>query len=206
MSKHKMKIAAVVFILLAFWIPPAASAQSLDTDSLLPRFQPTSKSIVPDSLFLKAQRYIASRRAKFIGKPAPIVVTTTIAGDPWRLTDQKGKIVVVDFWATWCIGCRPTTEAIEQLREKYKDYKDVLFVGVALDEKAEPVINFCRTNNMAWIQLFEPGKMTRNGFAKAFDVWTIPEVCIIDKNGIVASVFGMSKEEIDRTIIELLGR
>ncbi len=128
-------------------------------------------------------------KQKYIGKPAPAVATMTTHNEDWSLADQKGKIVIFDFWATWCKGCVQSMPELERLHEKYKQNKEVLFVGVALDKDRRDVVEYCKKNNIKWLQLFEPGKGFENSCAKAFNVRGIPQVCIVDQHGMVAGVF-----------------
>lgn len=146
---------------------------------------------------------IENRRQKYIGKPAPAVTTMTIEGKVWRLEDQRGKIVVLDFWATWCKGCVQAMPELERLYQAYEHNKEVLFVGVALDTSKTNVMEYCERNRIQWVQLFEPGKGFKNGCAMAFGLFGIPEICIVDKHGIVAGVF-IQSFQVDDFIKKLL--
>src|SRR5690348_11728300 len=61
--------------------------------------------------------------------PAPDFTLTTFDGKPFKLSDQVGKVVVINFWASWCGPCRDEAPALESLWEQYKG-KDVVFLGV----------------------------------------------------------------------------
>lgn len=199
-----MRMIAMMLPFVICLIPAKTCGQTAYQDSLREIFQLNPRSVNQDSIRALAKRYIAARKKEFLGRPAPPLVTTTISGELWRLEDQRGRIVVLEFWASWCIACRPTTKAIGELHEKNKNNEEVLFVGVALDESLEKTVSFCSENNMDWLQLFEPAKGMGNSCAKAFDVWTIPEVCVIDKQGIVVSIFLKSRGSIETTIEALL--
>lgn len=150
------------------------------------------------------RQLIENRKQKYIGKPAQAVGTMTIDGKVWRLEDQKGKIVVLDFWATWCKGCVQAMPELERVYKKYEDNEEVLLVGVALDTSKSNVMEYCERNKIQWVQLFEPGKGFKNSCAMAFGVMGIPEICIVDKRGIVAGVY-VHPLQVDDIIRKLLG-
>lgn len=155
-----------------------------------PRAAVRSEEVAQDTISMsRIMEMIKARKDKFIGKPAPSVVSTTLLGKPWRLEDQKGKVVILDFWATWCKGCVQSMPQLKGIQEKYKRRKDVVILGVALDKDVDKVRKFCRANRIRWDQLCEPEKGFQSNCAVAFDVHGIPEVCVVDRNGVVAGVF-----------------
>lgn len=200
-----LMIAAALF-LVPHSVANDAHAQTTGFDSLVSALQGSEESLNQDSFRVIVQRYMAARKQGLLGRPAPALETTSISGVPWRLVDQRGKIVVLEFWASWCVACKPTTKAVAELREKYEKARDVVFVGVALDDSLQKAVEFCRENRIDWLQLFEPSKGMRNSCAKALGVWTIPEVCVIDERGTVVSIFLRSKNSIEKAIESLRER
>jgi cytochrome c biogenesis protein CcmG, thiol:disulfide interchange protein DsbE len=113
--------------------------------------------------------------------PAPDFILTTMDGQQVHLTDLKGQVVVVNFWASWCGPCREEAPALQKVWEQYKD-KGVLVVGIAYTDTER--------NARAFIQ--EYGQNYPNGLdigTKISDLYNIegvPETFIINSRGEVA--------------------
>jgi thiol-disulfide isomerase/thioredoxin len=125
-----------------------------------------------------------NHKAKFLNKPAPAFETTTVDGLPWRLGDAAGKVVLIDFWATWCPDCVVTIPAMKKIHEQYGGRDDFLMVGVSLDGDADPLRKMTGKKGMTWLQLFEEGKKWENSVADRYEIHWIPSVWVIDKDGI----------------------
>jgi peroxiredoxin len=103
-----------------------------------------------------------------------------ISGKEHSLSDYQGKVVLVDFWATWC---RPCVMEIPHLIKLYEDYSSQGFVilGVGLDKKAK-LAEFARENGMSYVVLVDERGVT----GKLYSVKGIPRTLIIDKKGRIA--------------------
>lgn len=150
----------------------------------------------------KWQRAGQAKIEKFMGKKAPAAVTRTLDGTEWRLEDQRGKVVVMDFWAMWCGPCVATMPEMKKIYEKYKSREDFVIVGVSLDTEKEKLVKFCEEREIPWPQLFEVEKSWQNSAARAFEIRGIPSVWVIDKEGNVVGMdlHGSRIEEIERTV------
>ena len=117
-----------------------------------------------------------------IGSPAPDFAVKDIHGHTFKL---KGKVVLLDFWATWCAPCRPM---VPKLKEIYKEFKgrDFLLVGISLDQDLEKLEEFIKSNEMIWTQYCD-GKRWDNSVAKLYRIigTGIPYFYLIDKKGII---------------------
>ena len=145
-----------------------------------------------------------ARYEKFLNQPAPQVVTTTLDGREWTLQNQRGKVVLIDFWATWCGPCVASVPKMKKIFEKYGTNPDFVMVGVSLDSNAGAVKDFVADRKIGWLQLFEAQNGRNNRFAGAFRINAIPSVWLIDKEGRVAAVDLDSEKQITEKIDTLL--
>ncbi len=123
----------------------------------------------------------ALRRLKAVGQPLNLS-GTTIDGQKISLQQFKGKPVLVHYWATWCEPCKVDIARIRELQEKYQ--RDIVVVGIALDENKAALQQFLAKKPLNWPQLFEPGGLDGR-LAEDLGVLTLPTMLLIDKEGIV---------------------
>lgn len=104
-----------------------------------------------------------------------------LKGDKLKLASLKGKTVVFDFWATWCGPCRAQHPLYEEVKRKFADKPDVVFVSVDTDEDHDLVAPFLREQKWNNDVYFE------DGLARALQITSIPTTVIVDRTGEVAS-------------------
>lgn len=105
----------------------------------------------------------------------------------------KGKVVVIDFWATWCGPCLAEMPNMKKLYAEYKD-KGVEFVGVSLDQGVDPLKSYVAENKIEWPQYFD-GKVSSRDFATEWGIAFIPTLFIVDAEGKLHSVEARGKLE-----------
>ncbi len=152
------------------------------------------------------------QKKQMLNQPAPQFTLTDLEGKNVSLADLKGKVVVVDFWATWCGPCKASFPAMQKAVNKYKDNKDVVFLFVntwqtELDKKKNAE-DFIKETKYTFHVLLD----TENKVVADFKVSGIPTKFVIDKNGnIKFNVVGFSGsddiavEELS-SMIELAGK
>ncbi len=134
----------------------------------------------------------------WIGRPAPKFTATDVNGTLISLSAYRGKVVLLDFWATWCIGCRMEMPDVKQLYDKYKYDKDFVIIGIDLDTDQEQMETYIRKQNIAWPQI--PDVIRGEGqVAQLYRVDLLPATFVIDKNGIIRYT-DLSGPELERAV------
>jgi len=131
-----------------------------------------------------------------VGKKAYNFSLKSTSGDTIRLSDLKGNIVLLDFWATWCPPCRYSLPRLVELHKKYKN-KRVKIIGINLDVKEKNkkyLTAFLKKFKITYPVLFDDGTTS-----SIYGVRSIPQMYFIDENGVVIKKFlgfypGLEKE------------
>jgi thiol-disulfide isomerase/thioredoxin len=131
------------------------------------------------------------------GKDAPNIVAKTVDGKDFDLSKLKGKLVLVDFWATWCPPCREQIPFVVEANKKFKD-KGLVVVSIAIDETEGTVKEFAKEHKMDWIHLVDETANKGFKFAGIYDVMTIPTMFLIDHEGKV--VLRSSEDFLDKDL------
>lgn len=117
-----------------------------------------------------------------LDKPAPDFSLRTIEGDRTiRLSDLRGQVVVLNFWATWCSACRLEHFNFVRAWERYRD-KGVVFVGVLFQDSPEAAHQYMRDLGGDWPNVMDPGTRT----AQRYGVFGVPETFFIGPDGRIA--------------------
>jgi len=109
---------------------------------------------------------------------------TEIAGKPGKLSDLRGKVVVLNFWATWCLPCVEETPSLNKL-QKYIESRNALVLGVSVDEDSAAYEKFLKDQGVIFPTFREP---TRK-LALDYGTPVYPDTYIIDRHGKIARKF-----------------
>lgn len=141
-----------------------------------------------------------------VGKPFELSFEEATSGEPIDMSQLRGKVVVVDFWATWCGPCIAEMPHMKRLYAAYRDH-GVEFIGVSLDVKPEDggldkLRAYVKDNGITWPQYYQ-GNRWESEFSSGWRVRTIPTLFLIDQEGRL--VTPNARHKLDRLIPEVLG-
>ncbi len=149
-----------------------------------------------------AQEMSADLKVQALENKALTIKAVKLDGTEFNSADWKGKVVMVDFWATWCGPCIEELPRVKQIYLQYHS-KGLEIVGVSCDDKGEELKKFLASNpDMPWPQLFDEKTPGWHPLATSYGVLSIPRMFLIDKKGIVRTVDG--RENMEALIPQLL--
>ncbi len=134
--------------------------------------------------------------------PAPDFTLTTMDGSQIRLSDLNGKVVVINFWASWCGPCRDEAAALQNVWDQYKD-KGVVVLGVAWTDTVDGARSFMAEFG----QNYPNGLDLGTKIADLYNIQGVPETFVIDKKGNVSEfiIAGVNQSSLSATLDKLLG-
>jgi len=109
---------------------------------------------------------------------APDFTLRGIDGKEYSLSDFKGKVVLLDFWAVWCPPCRASVPFFERLYEKYKD-SGLVVIGISLDRRKDVLKRYVQQMGVQYVILWDRDGMV----ADLYNAYSLPTTLIIDPDG-----------------------
>lgn len=140
------------------------------------------------------------------GANAPSFKLPDAKGEMVSLLDFKGKVVYLDFWATWCGPCLKEMPYMKTLEHKFQG-KDVQFITISIDTRVESWLKKLTDLKLESIQLIESKGGTNSKIAKDYKIHGVPHYVLIDKNGKIASSYApipSMTDQLEKEINELL--
>jgi len=132
-----------------------------------------------------------------LGQAAPNIEGSLIDGKPFSLNNSKGKVVLVNFWASWCEPCREEMPAIEAYLKKNKS-KGFEVLAITVDKPADMEQAKQIMKNYPFLYA-EKNQMNYSGYGR---IWRIPSSFIIDKQGILRKNGMTGDPKVDATVLE----
>lgn len=137
------------------------------------------------------------------GQAAPAIQLKDLSGKPVSLASFKGKVVIIDFWASWCGPCRQSMPVLERLSKTYKD-KGLVVLGVNIDNDAKTAAKFLSEVPVSFVVVNDASKSV----AKAYAPPTMPSSYLVDREGRVRHVHAGFKsgdaKELEAEVQQLL--
>jgi peroxiredoxin/TolA-binding protein len=143
-----------------------------------------------------------AENAVAVGKTAPPIRGTDLTGQSQSLDRYRGKVLLIDFWATWCGPCRAELPNVKAIYRKYKD-RGFAVLGISLDQDRAALKSFLKEEQMEWPQLFD-GKGWRNEIAQRYGVTAVPHTVLLDRQGVIRYV-DTRGQALEGAVEELLG-
>ena len=154
-----------------------------------------------NSELAKEYRQKADPMSELVGKVVPNFSTTDLDSKLISLSDYRGKVVLLDFWAVWCGPC--LTE-IPNVKRVYDTYKDQGFdiIGVSLDTDETRLRNYLKKNNISWRQIFS-GQKWNSPLAEQYHIRSIPAPWLVARDGTLISREARGVK-LERLVVEAL--
>ena len=155
-------------------------------------------------LALKAQEEEMKRLESFlqIGSEAPEIRQQTPDGGTFALSQLRGKVVLIDFWASWCRPCRIENPAVKQVYNKYKG-KGFEILGVSLDRDHNAWIGAIQQDGLPWKHVSDLG-FWQNAAAQEYGVQSIPFTVLVDREGKILEK-GLRAHDLDAKLSQIFG-
>ncbi len=140
-----------------------------------------------------------------VGEPFPDLEVTTLKERSLRISSLRGKVVLVEFWATWCGPCLAEVPELKELHEEYGSRDDFAMIGISIDsdQDEKKLKGLVRDKKIGWMQVFgSKGGATKA--AEACGVEFIPQSFVINREGKLAAK-DLSGKALKERVAELLG-
>ena len=137
------------------------------------------------------------------GTILPDFSVTDLAGKPLSVAQYRGKVVLIDFWATWCPPCRRELPNVAAVYQKYHS-QGFEIIGVTLDDDQAKVANFIKDSNMPWPEHFE-GTGWDNTLVAKYGVSAIPDNILVDAQGHILGR-GLKGDDLAQAVAKALAK
>jgi thiol-disulfide isomerase/thioredoxin len=165
------------------------------------RFQACLGSITPnDPIYVRTQRY-AQDPVQVLLQLAPAFSVTTLDGGRFNLDQMKGRVILLDFWATWCGPCMQELPQIKQIAKDFTG-QPLVILSISWDEDGQVWRKFVAKNGMTWPQYRD----TNHRIGRLFGVEALPGYFTIDADGVLTAELLGGGFDIEGRLKELVAK
>lgn len=143
------------------------------------------------------------RATLVVGAPFPDFDEKDLAGQPLSIASRKGKVVLLDFWATWCMPCVMDMPQVIEVYQKHHA-QGFEIIGISLDESRGRLESFLKEKDMTWPQYFD-GLKWKNRLSTKYGVNSIPATYLLDREGKILAK-DLRGEELEKAVAAALAQ
>lgn len=130
------------------------------------------------------ERYRQKEEQYIVGEFAPQIRSNTVDGKAFKLSDHKGKFVLLDFWASWCAPCRATNKKLIPVYNEYKS-KGFEIISFSMDEDKGLWKDAIHKDGIPWLQVSDLKSLGESEVAKTYNISALPTAYLLDEKGMV---------------------
>ena len=142
----------------------------------------------------------AARAALTVGSPAPDFSFTDTSGRAHKLSDYRGKVVLLDFWGVWCAPCVAEAPKLVALYDKFHD-RGLEIIGLDTLDTPDRVAEFVATHKFRWVQTIEAEK---GPIQTLYRINGYPSYLLIDRDGTIRLAAAGSSTDLDREVSAII--
>jgi peroxiredoxin len=151
------------------------------------------------ALLVIASSYTCLSAQPPVGTKVPEIALPGATGETVKLSSLKGKVVLIDFWASWCGPCRRSMPGLKAVYKKYKD-KGLEIYGISLDDNKAAWDKAVKEDGTPWLHVID----REGGIARQWGIQYIPTSFLLDKEGKLIAV-NSEKDALEKLLKQLLG-
>ena len=187
-----MGVSVGTYYVLSFW----DSNRDKDfTEKIILKFQQEN----PEWGISKAlAKELARMKGIAIGQPAPAINTSDASGSEFKLDQWKGKMVLIDFWASWCLACRVENPKLVEVYQVYHE-QGLEVLGITRDTDREAWEKAVEKDQLPWTQIYAGSAE----ICDQFGVNSLPQNVLIDQKGIIVAK-NVTAEELEGLLEHLI--